>query len=312
MTNLSEMNLITDDTLCDEVFPGPLPITWYIEIGGPSMLGTVESSTFSYNVSNGIAKVEKNYHFTVKRSSAVTPMGAHFKAVASISKIRIVAPRMMASKTFKDIADRLVTLNSPALTARELLVVEKRKADFRTDSTALKTFKISSATVTFNMSKHILAGASPVFARMFENGKFQENIDNAFEIADHSAPAVEQFLLFVYNGFAPEMAEHVLELIKMGHMYEIPNLVTSCQPYLVKEVASSVNPEQLEKYVQIATLLDLEIILAVIHLIHLELYPRWSTAERLKWIEVTAKAPGFLDATMKALAVSTSSVCHYS
>jgi speckle-type POZ protein len=85
----------------------------------------------------------------------------------------------------------------------------------------------------------ILAAASPVFATMFEPGKFEEGQSKNVEIDDIEPEVFQQLLRYVYTGTAPKLEEETITepLFLAADKYQMDKIKERCKESLIRKLS---------------------------------------------------------------------------
>lgn len=102
---------------------------------------------------------------------------------------------------------------------RGLILKKKWKAAF--DNSAA-SYMILLRERCFHVDRGVLAVASPIFKQCFSSGDFTQNTTENYKFSVNVTPEIiEQFLLFYYHYFAPEISNYAKKLIEVAHFYQV-------------------------------------------------------------------------------------------
>ena len=107
--------------------------------------------------------------------------------------------------------------------------------------------KVQVGESVFKVHKVILASASDVFKKMFEN-EMQEKKTGVVNICDVDPKVMSDLLSYIYTGSAPNMKSHTKELLVAADKYGMDNLVFIC----MKQLESDLLPETIADIVFVA------------------------------------------------------------
>ena len=91
---------------------------------------------------------------------------------------------------------------------------------------------MTAASLVFRCHKFILRARSPVFDAMFK-ADMKENASGVVTIDNIDSRVLSDMLLFIYTGIAPEIDEHVNDLLNIAEKYELHQLKVSIGEKLV-------------------------------------------------------------------------------
>ena len=97
--------------------------------------------------------------------------------------------------------------------------------------------KIHVGESVFKVHKVILASASDVFKKMFEN-EMQEKKTGVVNITDVDPEVMSDLLSYTYTGSAPNVKSHTKELLFTADKYGMDNLVFICMKQLESDLSS--------------------------------------------------------------------------
>jgi len=95
----------------------------------------------------------------------------------------------------------------------------------------MSDFVIKTGTKEIKCHKFKLAQHSEVFHKMFQHD-LNENRKNEVLIDDFGEETVEDFVDFLYQGELAEKAKYTIQLLYIGHRYQVKALVDACSDYL--------------------------------------------------------------------------------
>ncbi|OQV13137.1 hypothetical protein BV898_12676 [Hypsibius exemplaris] len=142
--------------------------------------------------------------------------------------------------------------------------------------------------------KDALMNASPVFAACLSQPEFLESKERKYDMSTFSSDAVEQFLLFCLHRTAPRFEDLAADLVAIGHLYAVHELVLICEVYLVRRVVLRCDDAaELRVLCKVAHQFSLPLLLATLEMVVNERLPEWNTDQMEAWAAICEDSPGF-------------------
>lgn len=285
------------------VFPADVPpIAWEIQIGKSTV--TVKSSRVVLEVSSG----EPRWNFVFSSVHGEGMLDLLPRKYERVMQMVFGTDEVTVVLHSNDQKTPLEILQEKTVRTIDAVAFLRMRGYYRSSleelfGTVPQPYEVSADGKTFYVEARILAEASLVFRQFFGKANFVENRAGVYIIQNQGKDAVERFLAYCYRRVVPDMQMYAVELARLGHMYQMKDLVAECELLLINRSLVENGPDDIGSLVKLGVELRLDLLLVALHLILKERHKTWSREQRLRWAQITEDSPDICVEINRAVAV---------